>query len=141
MASIAPRPRFTYSQTHKKSYTAYSFEGTGIDKAKLTVRDGYIGGMVRIKKEARGKGLNSEIFKTIQSVDKSMKGVKGNWVRSRDLGDNYDAFMKVYDPAKNNLKEAAFNTATGRIATKLGYNKVDVKMNANKTQITAYFHD
>lgn len=124
--SLSP-PSFTIKKTRGGKFI---FKGEGIQSGTyLEVgKDGFMQGRIKLGDAAKGKGLATKMFQTLSSGTLGgVKGVKGTWLKSSGIRDNFDAFMKVYDPKLGNMKEAAFSTATGKIAKRLGYNNIDVK--------------
>ena len=116
----------------------FIFKGTGIKTATyLTVKDGFIQGRIKLNSSAKGRGLATRMFQTVKDNSKNVLGIKASWLNSPNIADNYKAFMKVYDGT--NLKEAAFSTATGRIAEKLGYTEVSPNSRVNGGDIMIEF--
>jgi predicted GNAT family acetyltransferase len=107
-----------------------SMKGEGIKKAKYFLnKDGYIETLVEIESNFRGKGLSSKLkSRAVELISKQheIKGFKSVFVKSQSLGDNFDAFMKIYNPNKDNIKEAAFATPAGKTALKEGFTDIDL---------------
>ncbi|MCU0440378.1 MAG: hypothetical protein MUC49_21005 [Raineya sp.] len=116
-----------------------TFDGEGLGKGthiKLN-KDGFLTATLKITEESwKGKGLGGKMFdEAIKhfGTDK-VKGIKGVWLKSEAIRDNYDEFIKVYKAELDNIEEAAFATPTGKIARNNGYTKVVRKSPPEKTE-------
>jgi hypothetical protein len=113
--------------------------------AYIEIKNDYHKGLGLAKKafsEAKDY-YKSEAYLKLSGKKFNIKGIKGVWLNSEDIIDNYNAFMKIYNPAINNFEEAAFSTATGKIANELGFTKVDLNLSPNPPiksgEIIVYF--
>jgi hypothetical protein len=109
-----------------------TFNGEGLGKGthiKLN-NDGFLTATLKITEESwKGKGLGGKMFdEAIEhfGTDK-VKGIKGVWLATDELKDNFEIFKKVYLETKD-LQKAAFATPTGKIARSKGFEKVNEKL-------------
>lgn len=79
-----------------------------------------------------------EMFNEAMAVAGDIKGIRGNWMNSADLGDNFNAYKaargKGYSP-----EDAALNhTFTGHMAKKQGFTKVNVAVDTDEKVVVEF---
>ena len=115
--------RFWETITITRKENTVLIKGKGL-KAKLDINEeGIVYGFIQIEKEElKGLGLGRRVFETtFEHFGNRVRGFKAQWNRGGGIADNYDAFIRAYDPITQNVQDAAFKTTTGRILTRLGF--------------------
>lgn len=92
----------------------------------VLAESGFIDFELNVARKGGGIGgaMIDDAIGTFKKNGYTVKGVNGNWGPGA-LGDNYDAFYKAYNSGMT-ASEAAFQTPTGKICSRLGYKNVEI---------------
>jgi hypothetical protein len=106
---IKPKLRnLLWGKIVKKEGSKLSFKTKGIN-CEFEIENEFLTAYIIITNEYyKGLGIAKKAFSdAINHFGKdNIRGIKGFWLKSKKIGDNFEAFMKVYNG--KNFEEAAF---------------------------------
>lgn len=109
----------------------YSIDGLEIGTSRFS-SNGYIGFDIRIPEALQKQGYATQIFEDAISYYKSqgkvVNGIEGKWLSSNSyeggMSSNLRSFTDDFLHNGKTYEEAALNTPTGKISSRLGFTKV-----------------
>ncbi len=76
----------------------------------------------------------------MEAFGSNVKGVRGTWIGSADIGDNFNAFKSAVE-AGSMPEQAAFQTFTGHMAAKYGFTTASIVQNDGGKVVVEFTHD